>query len=586
MALVMYAYQRSDHSLAEVASRFGTTVEAIRNCSRNPGPVLNWPHDIDDPAWGTREIDYGATLIVPVPDSPSTQDESDLAANRRWSKYIVPAGTMLDAFYEGLDQSEGRKDPFLLGDNEAAAYTILNNWRNIAFKSYCDATGKAPPYGLIGAPGETVTVPALWIYASADGAMCVSAAPASSCAVLVSTLKPVELLADKELGPEHEAAIQNGNASRQSAIEVELLKRISRLPGTAMPQGAWPGVPANVSVTPEVALKILDNYVGGEMPWRPDQGTVGQAAWFVTEGNPYTGPQAGKTISLRVEVKAGMPRTTITLAATKADEPSFQQKVAEVRPTVEAQIRERFDIKDGAPLFARATAAKAFARRLSAFAESRMWTAIGERAAASPGTVIMVSIPQGEFSEQGAGTFAVVADRDAIRISGGPTAVGDALKAQGVSAEPVVAEAAEVLATRLKWAGRVRGVFRYGGRVMIVLAVAGDLVKIYYAKDHVKAVVESVGGWAGATAAGAAFAAWWTPADVAGPWAWAGHGVGTLVAGGVGYWVGSSVTRTIYELVAEGEPEPGAGVPAADAPESSFDPADGGVGTGPDEDDE
>src|SRR5271155_3385977 len=64
-----------------------------------------------------------------------------------------------------------------------------------------------------------------------------------------------------------------------------------------------------------------------------------------------------------------------------------------------------------------------------------------------------------------------------------------------------------------------------------------------------------------ATAAGAAFAAWWTPADVAGPWAWAGHGVGTLVAGGVGYWLGSSVTRTIYELVAEGDAEPGAGAP-------------------------
>ncbi len=37
----------------------------------------------------------------------------------------------------------------------------------------------------------------------------------------------------------------------------------------------------------------------------------------------------------------------------------------------------------------------------------------------------------------------------------------------------------------------------------------------------VKAVVESAGGWAGATASAAAFAAWFAPGDAAGPWAWA-----------------------------------------------------------------
>jgi hypothetical protein len=47
------------------------------------------------------------------------------------------------------------------------------------------------------------------------------------------------------------------------------------------------------------------------------------------------------------------------------------------------------------------------------------------------------------------------------------------------------------------------------------------------------------------------FVAYWTPADAAGPWAWAAHGVGTLIAGGVGYWLGSKVTRHIYELVVE-----------------------------------
>jgi hypothetical protein len=56
-------------------------------------------------------------------------------------------------------------------------------------------------------------------------------------------------------------------------------------------------------------------------------------------------------------------------------------------------------------------------------------------------------------------------------------------------------------------------------------------------------------------AAGSAFAAWFTPADAAGPWAWAAHGVGTFVAGGVGYWVGSETTRTIYELAVEEQPK-------------------------------
>jgi hypothetical protein len=66
-----------------------------------------------------------------------------------------------------------------------------------------------------------------------------------------------------------------------------------------------------------------------------------------------------------------------------------------------------------------------------------------------------------------------------------------------------------------------------------------------------KATLTAVSGWTAATAAGAAFAAYWTPADAAGPWAWAAHGVGTLIAGGIGYWFGSTVTRNIYELVVE-----------------------------------
>ena len=61
---------------------------------------------------------------------------------------------------------------------------------------------------------------------------------------------------------------------------------------------------------------------------------------------------------------------------------------------------------------------------------------------------------------------------------------------------------------------------RYGGRILIVVGIAADVCKVYHAQDKVKAVVESAGGWAGATASAAAFAAWFAPGDAAGPWAW------------------------------------------------------------------
>jgi hypothetical protein len=180
-----------------------------------------------------------------------------------------------------------------------------------------------------------------------------------------------------------------------------------------------------------------------------------------------------------------------------------------------------------------------------------MWEEVGKMAADNPSSIVEVEVPQGRFSRSGSGKFAVVADRTAIRVRGGPVAVAEALDRAGTKIEQPLAEAAEAAAKRLKWAGRVRGVFRYGGRILIVVAVAADIYKIYHAHDHLKAVVESAGGWIGASAAGAEFAVWFTPADVAGPWAWAAHGVGTLIAGGVGYWVGSNITREIYEFVVD-----------------------------------
>ena len=194
---------------------------------------------------------------------------------------------------------------------------------------------------------------------------------------------------------------------------------------------------------------------------------------------------------------------------------------------------------------------KSLTRFQKRFAESRMWDRVGERVRASTSKVGEVVLKEGSMFSKTPGKFAVVADPAKVQVRGGIPKLMESLSKQGISAEPVIVEAAEAMAKKLKWAGRVRGVFYYGGRVLIVVAIAADVFKIYYAENKPKAVIQSAGGWAAATAAGAAFAAWFTPADTAGPLAWAVHGVGTLVAGGIGYWVGSEVTRTIYELVLE-----------------------------------
>jgi len=66
-----------------------------------------------------------------------------------------------------------------------------------------------------------------------------------------------------------------------------------------------------------------------------------------------------------------------------------------------------------------------------------------------------------------------------------------------------------------------------------------------------KIVVEVAGGWTGAAAMGGLFSEIYAPADTAEPLAWAGHDVGLLISGGIGYWIGSKTTRNIYELILE-----------------------------------
>ena len=305
-------------------------------------------------------------------------------------------------------------------------------------------------------------------------------------------------------------------------------------------------IPANTSVSPEVATEMLKNLSKNENAFKPELGKGG-CSWFVTEGNPYVGISPDKNIDIPVEVTK--PSGSLVF-----DEARLLQMFNDAKTATEAEAMSKFrnynGLSDTAPLNSKMQ--KAFIQFHKRFAESRMWDKVGDLVRTSSSKVGEVILQEGSaFSKQGSGKFAVVADASKVQVKGAITALTEIVKGKGVAAEPALVEAAEAMATKLKWAGTVRSVFRYGGKVLIVVGVAADVYKVYVAEDKVKAVVESAGGWAGATAGAVAFAAWWTPADVAGPWAWVAHGVGTLIAGGVGYWVGSGITRTIYELVIE-----------------------------------
>ncbi|TDR44871.1 uncharacterized protein DUF4157 [Tahibacter aquaticus] len=360
-------------------------------------------------------------------------------------------------------------------------------------------------------------------------------------------------LSDSELGQQYMDALNSGNSTLLLAVETEFQRRIDDPEhpgfGLALPRGLAPAVPANAGVEPSIALEILRNAAEGKYPWKPELGKVGGVAWFITEGTPYVGSGSGG-ITIGVELKNAA--NAIVFREPELLE-IFNRERAALEPTIEAQFRSQAGLSESTPLTNRMK--KSIVRLLDRAAERRMWESVGETVRASPNGVGEVILENSKFSRGGNGRFAVAANASDVRLRGGIPELMTTLEAQGVKSDPILTAAAEEMAVQQRWAGRVRGAFRHGGKVLIVVAIANDLYKIYTAKDHVKAVVSSVGGWGGATAAGAAFAAWYTPADTAGPWAWLGHGVGTLIAGGIGYFIGSEVTTTVYELVVDEDQE-------------------------------
>jgi len=302
--------------------------------------------------------------------------------------------------------------------------------------------------------------------------------------------------------------------------------------------------PASTNVTPEVAVEIMRNMSEGKAPFKPEVGKGG-ASWFVTEGNPYVGIDAAKNISVPVEL-SGMEN------AIRFDEGKLtamhDRLITEVAVEAEAKYRQFKNLTPDQQM--NSSQRKGLTRFIKRFAESRMWDQVGREVGSSSSGMGEVVLEPGSRFSRTPGKFAVAADASKVQVKGGMEGMIANLKSQGLGAEPVAVEASKEWA-RQKNVGRVKAVFRWGGRLLIVVGVAMDAYRIYNAEDRVRETVSVAGGWTGATVFAGAFATWFAPADVAGPGAWICHGIGTLVAGGIGYVVGSETSETLYELIVE-----------------------------------
>jgi hypothetical protein len=318
------------------------------------------------------------------------------------------------------------------------------------------------------------------------------------------------------------------------------------VPGTLTPTPSGTTVGATTKVTPEVVLQMLNNISKAEPAFKPELGKGG-CSWFVSEGTPHVGIDAAKNVDIPAEI--ARPSKALVFESAQLTQLHLEQLRQLDMADLEAKFRQHQKIDPARALNSKQR--KGLERLARQLAESRMWDEVGRRVRESASKVGEVILNNSEFSKQGNGKFLVVADAAKIQIKGGVGALATAAENAGVKAEPALTEAAELMAQRLKWVGRVKAVFRYGGRVLIVVAVAVDVYKIYRAQDRWKATIETVGGWAGAAAFSGIFAEAAAPANGTGPWGWAAYGVGVLISGGIGYWVGSESTKMVYELVLE-----------------------------------
>lgn len=95
--------------------------------------------------------------------------------------------------------------------------------------------------------------------------------------------------------------------------------------------------------------------------------------------------------------------------------------------------------------------------------------------------------------------------------------------------------------------GRSFKVVKWGGRILLVVAVAADIYELYEADFAAKEVAKKTGAWGGSLAAGAVAGEAASPLLATGPWGWLAYGVIVVGAGAGGYFLGEAAAETIYE---------------------------------------
>lgn len=330
-------------------------------------------------------------------------------------------------------------------------------------------------------------------------------------------------------------------------------------------------------------------------------------SWFVIDGNPTTGAKSkNNPIGLQVEIKKGVATRELSqvdaekiyndlLAKEIANKTILKEYIEQDRNNARGKQLDNWkqgvaksrgvsigDIdwsKESPPKESwieptETNVRKSTYNSLKADAISKVksltWDEISQRYAGSK-DIIIIKLENSPLSEAFSnrelvyrnGTIALVPEsaKSALQLMGGPDQLIKQLEEHGTKeivdraahdrlAKAVQdAEAAKNLLQEqsLKNAARVRTAFHYGGRVLLVYGMGQDALRLAVAEDKQSETMRILSGWAGAAAAASAFGAWYAPADAAGPWAWAGHGVGTLGAGIFGYWFGSEIGPRIAE---------------------------------------
>jgi hypothetical protein len=329
--------------------------------------------------------------------------------------------------------------------------------------------------------------------------------------------------------------------------------------GIFTPLKAQARIQATTLVTPEVAAEILKNVANKQPPFRPELGKVGQASWFISKGNPYTSasPNEGKTVTIKAEVAVHPNDLVFNSADLVKIRDSFLTPAFDAQ--TEADYRRFKEIPPDKPL--NSAQRKGLQKLKEGKSERLMWEEVANRVRASKTEAGIVKLVSSEFSVSADGDFYVTTKAQNTHLSGGVAEIATQIVRDNPAMQvpETVTRAVTEELKRLGQVAKVKTVLRIGGRVMLVVGILADGYAIYSAEDRVKETVRVVGGWTGAFAAGAAFSAFFAPADVAGPWAWVAHGAGALVAGGIGYWAGSTTTVLIYEVAVAPTPVAGAG---------------------------